>query len=149
MSDAIIVDTSAIVALFDEAYAEHGAIAHLVTSCTGPLVVSPFIVAEADYLLSSRLGSEAARRFAADIVAEAYELAEWTAADQAAAREVIGRYPNPRDYVGVADASNVVLADRYRTTGLLTLDQRHFRALRPLWGADHFTLHPHDTPSGV
>jgi uncharacterized protein len=47
-------------------------------------------------------------------------------------------------YVGVADASNVVLADRYRTTRLLTLDQRHFRVLRPLWGAEAFTLLPFD-----
>lgn len=145
MSPGIVVDTSAILALFDEAYAEHEAIARLVMSHTGPLVVSPFIVAEADYLLCSRLGAQAARRFAADVVAEAYELAEWTSADHADALDVIGGFANPKDYVGVADASNVVLADRYRTTALLTLDQRHFRALRPLWGADHFTLHPYDT----
>ena len=37
-----------------------------------------------------------------------------------------------------------LLTDRYRTTRLLTLDQRHFRRLRPLWGADHFTLLPYD-----
>jgi hypothetical protein len=30
-------------------------------------------------------------------------------------------------------------------TRLLTLDQRHFRRLRPLWGADHFTLLPYDS----
>jgi hypothetical protein len=40
--------------------------------------------------------------------------------------------------------SNVVLADRYRTTRLLTLDQRHLRVLRPLWGANAFTLLPFD-----
>ncbi len=144
MSPGIVVDTSAILALFDEAYVEHEAIAQVVASIAGPLVVSPFIVAEADYLLQSQLGAAAACRFAADIVAEAYELAEWTAADHAVAADVIGRFSNPKDHVGVADASNVVLADRYRTTALLTLDQRHFRVLRPLWGADHFTLHPYD-----
>jgi predicted nucleic acid-binding protein len=47
--------------------------------------------------------------------------------------------------VGVTDAVNVVLADRYRTTRLLTLDQRHFRRLRPLWGADYITLLPYDS----
>jgi uncharacterized protein len=47
-------------------------------------------------------------------------------------------------YVGITDAANVVLADRYRTTRLLTLDQRHFRVLRPLWGANSFTLLPLD-----
>lgn len=27
---------------------------------------------------------------------------------------------------------------------ILTLDQRHFRALHPLWGADYFTILPYD-----
>jgi hypothetical protein len=39
---------------------------------------------------------------------------------------------------GIADASNVILADRHRTTTILTLDQRHFRRLRPLWGRHPF-----------
>ena len=75
---------------------------------------------------------------------EAYELAEWNAADHAAAIAVMDRCKDPDDYIGVADAANVVLADTYRTTRLLTLDQRHFRALRPLWGADYFTILPYD-----
>lgn len=139
---AIIVDTSAVLASLDEAYAEHAAIAAVLAKHDGPLIVSPMVVAEADYMLHSRLGPAAARRFAADVAAEAYELPEWTAVDHAAALDVITRYSD--DYIGVADASNVVLADRYRTTRLLTLDQRHFRKLRPLWGADHFALLPFD-----
>ena len=92
MSPAVVIDTSAIVALFDEAYPEHEAIAQLIMSDVGPLVLSPFVVAEADYLLNGRLGVAAARRFNADIVANAYELAEWTAADHSAAMEVIDRF---------------------------------------------------------
>lgn len=141
---AVIVDTSAILAIFDEAYPEHGQIAKIVQETTELLVVSPLVVAEADYMLHSRLGSAAAYRFAGDIASEAYELAEWSAADQATALTVMDRYGDPDDYVGVADAANVVLADTYRTTRLLTLDQRHFRALRPLWGADYFTILPYD-----
>jgi predicted nucleic acid-binding protein len=72
----------------------------------------------------------AARQFAADIAAEAYELPEWTAADHAAALEVINRDSDDSKNIGVTDAANVVLADRYRTTRLLTLDQRHFRRHR-------------------
>jgi len=58
---------------------------------------------------------------------------------------VISRNSDASNYIGVADASNVVLADRYRTTTVLTLDQRHFRRLRPLWGADNFTLLPYNS----
>jgi predicted nucleic acid-binding protein len=79
------------------------------------------------------------------VAVEAYELAEWTAADQAVALDAINRNSDDSNYIGIADASNVILADRYRTTRLLTLDQRHFRRLRPLWGADHFTLLPYDS----
>jgi predicted nucleic acid-binding protein len=142
---AIIVDTSAVVASLDEAYAEHKDIAAILAAGDGPLVVSPMVVAEADYILCSRLGAAAARRFNSDVAAEAYELPEWTAGDHTAALDVISRNSDDSNYIGVADASNVVLADRYRTTKLLTLDERHFRRLRPLWGADHFTLLPYDS----
>lgn len=142
---AIVVDTSAILAGFDEAYAEHKAIAEILRTGAAVLVVSPMVVAEADYMLYSRLGAAAARQFAADVIAEAYELAEWTANDHASALAVAGQFGSGKDYIGVTDASNVVLADRYRTTSLLTLDQRHFRLLRPLWGAGHFTLFPYDS----
>jgi predicted nucleic acid-binding protein len=141
---AVIVDTSAILAIFDEAYREHDQIAKIIEGTTSTLVVSPLVVAEADYMLQSRLGSPAARRFAADIASEAYELAEWSAHDHAAALTVMDRYGDRSDYIGVADAANVVLADTYRTTEIMTLDQRHFRALRPLWGADYFTILPYD-----
>lgn len=142
---AIIVDTSAVLASLDEAYPEHKAISGILASDDGPFIVSPLVVAEADYMLYSRLGGPAARQFAADVVAEAYELPEWTAADHAVALDVINRNSADSNYLGIADAANVVLADRYRTTRLLTLDQRHFRRLRPLWGADHFSLLPFDT----
>ncbi|MEV6137150.1 PIN domain-containing protein [Nocardia sp. NPDC051990] len=142
---ALIVDTSAILAVFDEVHPEHSAIARILGEADDLLVVSPFIVAEADYMLSSRLGADAARSFGQDVVTGAYELAEWSAEDHAVAAAITSKFDGPKDYIGIADASNVVLADRYRTTVMVTLDQRHFRQLRPLWGADHFTLLPYDT----
>jgi uncharacterized protein len=141
---AIIVDTSAILAIFDESYAEHPAVARALTNAEDLLVVSPMVVAEVDYMLASRLGAKAARRFASDIASEAYDLAEWTSSDHAAALAVIVGQGDDKDYLGIADASNVILADRHRTITILTLDQRHFRRLRPLWGASHFTLLPYD-----
>jgi predicted nucleic acid-binding protein len=142
---AIIVDTSAVLASLDEAYAEHAAIARTLARHDGPLVVSPLVAAEADYMLHTRLGAAAARQFAADIAAEAYEMPVWTASDHAEALEITSRESGDDNYIGMADAANVVLADRYRTTQVLTLDQRHFRRLRPLWGADHFSLLPYDS----
>ncbi len=46
--------------------------------------------------------------------------------------------------IGLADASVVVLAERYGTYDILTLDERHFRAMRPLTGRRSFRLLPAD-----
>jgi predicted nucleic acid-binding protein len=70
---------------------------------------------------------------------EAWTLAPFASADVVRATEVVERY---RDLdVGLADASLVVLADRYRTRRIATLDRRHFEVLRPLSGG-RFTLVP-------
>src|SRR5579875_2858996 len=122
---AVIVDTSAVLAIFDESYPEHEPIAAILES--GPhLVVSPMIAAEADYMLTERLGAPAARIFAADVSAGAYDLAAWGSADHADALAVTDRL-GTRDYAGLADASNVVLAGRYRTSLLMTLDHAQRR----------------------
>ena len=50
----------------------------------------------------------------------------------AAATRVVERY---RDLgIGIADASLAVLAQRYRTRTILTLDRKHFTVMRPLDG---------------
>jgi uncharacterized protein len=59
----------------------------------------------------------------------------------AEAADVVGRHGDLR--LGPADASVLVIAGVARTTRLLTLDERHFRSVRPLWGKA-FTLLPAD-----
>jgi predicted nucleic acid-binding protein len=68
-------------------------------------------------------------------------LAALDAAEVAEGSEVLGRYGDLR--LGLADASVVVIAGAARTTRVLTLDERHFRPVRPLWG-EAFTLLPAD-----
>ena len=46
----------------------------------------------------------------------------------AEARRIIRQYADFR--IGLADASNVVLANRHDTLDVITLDERRFRALR-------------------
>jgi hypothetical protein len=45
--------------------------------------------------------------------------------------------------LGLADCSLIALAQRYRTTRILSFDQRHFRAVTPLEGGA-FTIMPVD-----
>lgn len=93
----------------------------------GPLRLSPFVLAEIDYLVTTRIGAQAARRFLGDVAAGAYELVPMGSADVRAACAVLDRYPDLN--VGLADASSVVIAERYGDNDILTLDQRHFRTM--------------------
>lgn len=63
------------------------------------------------------------------------------AADVAAA-EVVEGYRDQN--IGLTDASVAVLAHRHDTNRLLTLDERHFRVLRPLRRFRSFRLLPFD-----
>jgi predicted nucleic acid-binding protein len=70
-----------------------------------------------------------------------YEIASFTTVDLTAAIDVMRTYEDLS--IGLTDASMVILAKRYKTNEILTLDQRHFRAMRGLDGR-HFRLLPFD-----
>ena len=123
----IVLDTSGLLAAIDASQRHHAAAAAALRASEGPLLLSPFVLAELDYLLATRVSTKAAVALLDQVADGAYRLEPMTAGDIARASEIIGRY---RDLeLGVADASLVVLAERYRTSDILTLDQRHFRAL--------------------
>ncbi|HWB71747.1 MAG TPA: PIN domain-containing protein [Egibacteraceae bacterium] len=137
----ILLDTSGLFAALDTNAAEHQACRGVIEAADGPLLLSPFALAELDYLVTRRLGEHAAARLREDVAWGAYRLEPMTAADVGHAQRITQRYP--RLGVGLTDASIVVLAERHDTRDLLTLDQRHFRVLR---GADGrpFRLLPAD-----
>jgi predicted nucleic acid-binding protein len=134
-----IADTSGLLALFNRVEPRHDAVRHAVAELAEPLVVSPFVIAELDHLIGSRVGVQAELDVLDDLSSGAYELAQLDAGDLARARAVIERYRDQA--IGVADASIVVLADRHHTREVLTLDHRHFDVLRPLSGG-RFKLVP-------
>ena len=135
----IIADTSGLIAFFSESGRSHDTVVAWLAENDPVMVVSPYVVAEVDYLVATRKGAEAELAVLAELAGGAYELAAMGPEDLAAASEVVGRY---RDLdIGVADASLVVLAERYRTRTVLTLDRRHFDVMRPLDGG-HFEVVP-------
>lgn len=91
-------------------------------------MLSPFVLAELDYFLAREVGVEAETALLREVAAGAYDLAAFVEGDVAAAVDVVERYRDAG--VGLADASIVVLSGRHRTVDVLTLDERHFRALR-------------------
>lgn len=50
-------------------------------SVTGPFLLSPFVLAELDYLLASRVGPEAQGAALAEVARGAYRLEPFTATD--------------------------------------------------------------------
>ncbi|NNH69505.1 PIN domain-containing protein [Nocardia uniformis] len=129
-----IADTSAIIAAYDRAAELHEkAREYLATSVA---VVSPLVLDEIDHLLIARFGKD--RRTADlvldDLLTSAEEGAVLIAVvdrdDFRIAQQIIEQYRGLR--LDLADAVNVVLAERYLTNDILTLDEKDFRAVRPL-----------------
>jgi predicted nucleic acid-binding protein len=123
----LILDTSGLLAAMDGSDPLHEACVTAVRQATGPLLLSPFVVAELDYLLSKSVGRRGARRFLREVADGAYRLEPFASADVRQCLDVLDRYADLD--IGIADASLVVLAKRHSTLDLLTLDHRHFRAV--------------------
>lgn len=142
----VIADTSGLLAAVDANETEHRACRAAIAQAS-LLVIPPFVLAELDYLIAKHLGEATAIATCADITESVrrgdYEIASMTPDVLADATAVRCRY-RPLA-LGLTDAVNVVLADRYRTEVLLTLDRRHFRAIRPITAAEPaFRLLPDD-----
>ena len=128
----IILDTSGLLAALDASESRHVQAADALRASEGPRLLSPFVLAELDYLLTTRVSAAAARSLVAEVARGAYQLELFDTDDVAAALGVLDRYPDLA--LGIADASLVVLAARHQTTDILTLDERHFRAVRDSHG---------------
>ena len=57
----VVIDTSGILAYKDESHPNHAAVAAIVAVGDEELLLSPFVLAEADYMLASQLGHPAVR----------------------------------------------------------------------------------------
>jgi predicted nucleic acid-binding protein len=139
----LIVDAAPLVALADRRDPIGPQIATLLQGEPGELVVPAPVTAEVDYVLGRRLGRRARVAFIDDLAAGRFAVGCLEDDDHAVVADLERRYADLD--VGLADLSVVVLAKRWDTRRLLTFDDRHFRALRPLTGG-RFTLLPADAP---
>jgi predicted nucleic acid-binding protein len=137
----IVVDTSIIVAYMNAADDHHATVARWLDGAADDLATTPLIVAEVDHLVGARGGRAARRAFHRDLVAGAY-LVEWWPGAIASVVKIAERYADTG--LGLADGSLVALAERLETIEIATLDERHFRAVRPLAGGKAFRLLPAD-----
>ncbi|MFE7194299.1 PIN domain-containing protein [Kitasatospora sp. NPDC057541] len=144
---AVVGDAGALLSCYSPAEKEHHA-CRAALRTVGHLVISPLVLAELDYLATKSLGADGAMRILDDIIDKCaigrYEVPE-VGAHLGAARVVMRTYSKLN--IGLTDAINVALAAEFRTDAVLTVDRRHFRAVRPLTDHEAFRLLPDDLDS--
>jgi predicted nucleic acid-binding protein len=138
---ALVCDTGGVYALYDADDSHHDAVKAAIETEPGTLLLPVILLAEIDYLLNDRLGVDAALDLLTSGEAGAFTLVHPTADDLIRCRELVDRY---RDMpLGIADASVIATAERLGIQRILTVDQRHFRTVKPSV-FDSFVLLPAD-----
>lgn len=137
----ILLDTSGILAALFDDQNQHQPCADVLQHAEPPLILSPFVLAEVDYLIQKFAGTKAELLFLEEVSRGAFELASFDQEDIRRAQEIMMRYHDLA--IGLADASIVVAAEQYDCRDVLTLDLRHFRALRSS-GRKSFRILPAD-----
>ncbi|WP_328501854.1 PIN domain-containing protein [Streptomyces sp. NBC_00457] len=147
MSLVAVADTNALYRLLDPKLTGHEAHKKALATISH-LIVSPLVLAELDYLITSRAGARkalaAARFIERNVATRRFEVPS-VGPHLSSAIAVAEGYADADGGtgIGMADAMNVALAAAYRTDVVFTSDQ-HFRMVRPLTGHDAFRLLPDD-----
>jgi predicted nucleic acid-binding protein len=122
-----VIDTGPLYASVDSDDAFHEPCAEILGRHDLKLVIPALVVAECTYLVGRRLGPDVESQFLAALSAVTVQAPfqeDWTRI-----AELVRYY---RDFpLGGTDASVIALAERLNTDVIVTLDYRHFRAVRP------------------
>jgi predicted nucleic acid-binding protein len=148
MRSIAIVDTSALYAAADSTEPAHRHCLEVLGRRELDLVIPVLAVAEATYLVASRLGGTVEVAFLRGLSAFAIEPP--TVDDWPHIADLVERYADLG--LGATDASIAVLADRLGTDLVITLDRRHFGTIR-LPDGRPFRILPdsaavHESPGG-
>ncbi len=124
---ALIIDTGPLVAMLDRSDPDHDACRKLLSQTTEKRLVPTLVLVEVEYLL--RPWPEAFGALLADFASGALTLLELPKRSLLRAGELLEQY---RDLpLGLVDAAVLATAEMLGETKLATLDQRHFRVVRP------------------
>ena len=113
----VVLDTSAVLALYDAGDPDHDAVAALVTTLDEDLVATPLAVAEMNAVVLERGGEPARAALWRDLGSGAFAV-RWWADAMGETLDIARAHPA----VGLVDASLVALAARVRTQRIATLD---------------------------
>jgi predicted nucleic acid-binding protein len=137
----LVVDAGPLVALGDAGDPRRSDVEAALRLEPGALIVPAPVTAEADHVLGKRLGRRARLALLDDLAEGRFAVECLGPKDHQTILELERKYEELD--CGLSDLSIVILAARFETTRVMTFDERHFRALRPLQG-ETFTLLPAD-----
>ena len=124
-----IVDTSFLFALADLKDANHQRALDMAAGMDDLLILPITVLSEICYLIDSRLGHVAMRRFVDTVATGDFQVESINRDDLWRVSEVLDQYADVR--VDFVDATLVALAERLKVSRILTLDRRHFELFRP------------------
>ena len=125
------------IASVDRRHPEHLTCIAALNDTSARLVFPAFCVAEATYIIGERFGARAEQLFLNGLAAAEVEAP--SAEDFVRMAALVQQYA---DFpLGGTDASVIALAERLNTDTIITLDRRHFAAVRPAH-CDAFRLLP-------
>lgn len=125
----ILVDTGPLVAYSISNDNDHERVRAVLEEASDQFLVPITVLPEVCYLIERQLGARAEAQFLTSMARGELLVEPLTSSDLLRCAELVRHYAdNP---IGFVDASIVAIAERLNVTRILTLDRRHFGAIRP------------------
>ena len=124
----IVIDTGPLFAIYDSSDRYHNSIREYLVQTRPSISLSPYVLAELDYLVQTRFGAKVELSMLNDISNGSFVLESFDSEDVRACMKIIEKMNNQE--IGLTDASVVHLAHRNNTNTIMTLDYKHFNPMR-------------------
>ena len=134
-----LLDTSFLFALTDQSDRNHQRVLAVAQRANEPLVLPVVVLPEVCYLIASRLGHQAMRRFVSSITSDTVQVEPVTTEDLVRVHQLLEQYAD--NQLDFTDAAIIAIAERLNITRVYTLDRRDFSIIRPSH-CDYFELLP-------
>jgi predicted nucleic acid-binding protein len=125
----VVADTGIFFFFFYRRDSEHRLAAAFFNSFRGELIIPDVAITEICYLLSTKVNPQAEIDFIKSVANLEFTIEHLTYVDWLRIHELTAKYISFP--LGVVDAAVVAIAERLRIQDVATLNDRHFRTVRP------------------
>lgn len=134
-----LLDSGFFYASIDESDKHHESVKKVVQTIRGNVVLPVPAITETAYFLAKNQGIEETARFLDNLSVTRFQLETPTSEDYRRSAEILRKYSDAN--IDFVDSVIVAIAERLNIKKILTVDQRHFRAFRPVH-CDAFEILP-------